>query len=101
MARQKPIELFMPPNMLKAKVGGGFGGIDMGAIKRAEKAMEALRCEFHGWADQDVKRLVEARDRFAKEKSPETRRKLLRVTHDITGQAATFGFPLIARVAES
>ena len=25
MARQQPIELFMPPNMLKAKVGGGGG----------------------------------------------------------------------------
>ena len=32
MARQQPIELFMPPNMLKAKVGGGLGGIDMAAM---------------------------------------------------------------------
>jgi len=31
--RQQPIELFMPPNMLKAKVGGGLGGIDMAAMK--------------------------------------------------------------------
>ena len=36
MAREQPIELFMPPNMLKAKVGGGtFSGLDMAAIKRA------------------------------------------------------------------
>ena len=41
MAREQPIELFMPPNMLKAKVGGGgFSGLDMAAIKRAEAAME-------------------------------------------------------------
>ena len=35
MARKQPIELFMPPNMLKAKVGGGLGGPDMAAIQRA------------------------------------------------------------------
>ena len=50
MAREQPIELFMPPNMLKAKVGGLFSGIDMAAIKRAETAMETLKSEFTGWA---------------------------------------------------
>ena len=35
MSRQQPIELFMPPNMLKAKVGGSFVGLDMAAINRA------------------------------------------------------------------
>src|SRR5437868_6377140 len=29
MARQQPIELFMPPNMLKAKVGHGGPGLDL------------------------------------------------------------------------
>jgi len=43
MARQQPIELFMPPNMLKAKVGGTFVGIDMAAVNRAEAAMDALK----------------------------------------------------------
>ena len=40
MARQQPIELFMPPNMLKAKVGGTYAGIDTAAIMRAEAAIE-------------------------------------------------------------
>ncbi len=33
MAREQPIELFMPPNMLKAKVGGGpnLHGVKMAA----------------------------------------------------------------------
>ncbi len=39
----------MPPNMLKAKVGGGTGGPDMAAIKRAEAAMDDLECEFGDW----------------------------------------------------
>ncbi len=41
--RQQPIELFMPPNMLKAKVGGGLGGVDMGAMKRAGNAEIGIR----------------------------------------------------------
>ena len=44
----------MPPNMLKAKVGGSIGGIDMAAVKRAEAAMEVLKIEFHDWIGDDV-----------------------------------------------
>ena len=61
MARKQPIELFMPPNMLKAKVGGGLGGLDMAAIKRAEEAMEGLKSEFSDWIALDVKKLMAAR----------------------------------------
>jgi chemotaxis protein histidine kinase CheA len=101
MARQQPIELFMPPNMLKAKVGGTFAGLDMAAITRAETAMEALKSEFAGWAQDDVRKLVAAREAFAAEPDVATRAGLLRAAHDMKGQAATFNYPLIARVAGS
>lgn len=101
MARQKPIELFMPPNMLKAKVGGGKGGVDMAAIQRAEQAMDALKGEFNDWIATDVKALIAARARYAATPDTEARAALLRTAHDIKGQAPTFNFPLIARVASS
>ena len=101
MARQQPIELFMPPNMLKAKVGGNFVGLDMAAINRAETAMEALKSEFAGWAQDDVRKLVAAREAFAADPDQATRAGLLRAAHDMKGQAATFNYPLIARVAGS
>jgi hypothetical protein len=101
MARQQPIELFMPPNMLKAKVGGTFVGIDMAAVNRAEAAMEALKSEFADWAQDDVRRLVAARDVFAANADAAARAGLLRAAHDMKGQAATFNYPLIARVAGS
>jgi predicted nucleic acid-binding protein len=101
MARQQPIELFMPPNMLKAKVGGTFVGIDMAAVNRAEAAMEALKSEFADWAQDDVRRLVAARDVFAANADTAARAGLLRAAHDMKGQAATFNYPLIARVAGS
>jgi chemotaxis protein histidine kinase CheA len=100
-ARQHPIELFMPPNMLKAKVGGGLGGADMAAMKRADGALDALKSEFPQWIAEDVNALVAARARYAATPGTEARDALLRTAHDIKGQAPTFNFPLIARVAAS
>jgi hypothetical protein len=101
MARKQPIELFMPPNMLKAKVGGGVGGPDMAAIKRAETAMEGLKNEFSDWIADDVMMLMAARTRYAETPDAEARSALLRAAHDIKGQAPTFNYPMIARVAAS
>ena len=101
MARQHPIELFMPPNMLKAKVGGGLGGIDMAAMKRAEDALEKLKGEYGDWLAKDVQILIEARARYAQSPGAESRNALMRAAHDIKGQAPTFNYSLIARVAAS
>lgn len=98
--KRDPIELFMPPNVLKAKAGN-FSGVDMAAIKRAEKAMDQLKGNFAQWALDDIRRLAEARERYAKNPDATSRAALLRAAHDMKGQAATFDFPLIARVAGS
>jgi chemotaxis protein histidine kinase CheA len=99
MANKRPIEIFMPPNVLKAKMGNGK--LDLSAVKRAEKAVDNLKSEFTGWVIQDVNRLVEAGQAYVKQSSMETLADLYRAAHDLKGQAATFDFPLIARVASS
>lgn len=101
MAREQPKELFMPPNMLKAKVGSAHGGIDMGAMRRAEAALDTLKSNFSDWIADDVKSLVAVRARYAQAPDKDTRAALMRAAHDIKGQAATFNYPLIARVASS
>ena len=101
MKRDQPIELFMPPNMLKAKAGSGPGGLDMAAVKRAEQAMETLKSEFADWLAEDVRVLVAARTRYGEQPDAASRAALLRAAHDVKGQAATFHYPLIARVAGS
>jgi chemotaxis protein histidine kinase CheA len=101
MARKQPIELFMPPNMLKAKVGGGLGGVDMAAMQRAELAIDELKGEFPAWISADVKKLMEARVRYSQTPDDDARDALWRAAHDIKGHAPTFNYPLIARVAES
>jgi chemotaxis protein histidine kinase CheA len=101
MPKDHPIEIFMPPNMLKAKVGSSIGGIDVAAIKRAEAAVETLKADFADWIGDDVEKLIKARDRFASARDAATREALFRAGHDIKGQAATFEHPLVARVASS
>ena len=101
MAKQLPTEIFMPPNILKAKVGGVGVGLDTGAVKRAEAAMANLKTEFHEWINEDVARLVEARDGYKEQQTDETRGRLYCTAHDLKGQALTFEHPFVARVASS
>lgn len=90
----------MPPNVLKAKVGSG-GGIDPKAVARAEKAMKSLSGNFGEWLSDDVSRLGSAHDKFISSQTIVTRDTLFRAAHDLKGQAATFDFPIIARIASS
>lgn len=101
MARKQPIEIFMPPNVIKAKVGGGGRGLDLDAIQRAEMAIEKLSESFGDWIASDVDRLVAARTDYENSPSDATFGALYRVAHDLKGQGKTFNFSLMARVASS
>jgi chemotaxis protein histidine kinase CheA len=101
VAKQLPIEIFMPPNMLKAKVGGSGVGLDMGAVKRAEMAMENLKTEFGDWINDDVANLIAASDGYKADQNDENHGRLYRAAHDLKGQALTFEHPFVARVASS
>jgi chemotaxis protein histidine kinase CheA len=71
-------------------------------IARAELALAGLSGEFKSWMTAEVNRLSSAyvairNDGFSKERRDE----LFHAAHDIKGDAATFGFPAAAGVAES
>ncbi|MEH2486486.1 Hpt domain-containing protein [Bradyrhizobium sp. AZCC 2230] len=71
-------------------------------IARAEQALADLSSEFKSWMTTEVNRLSSAyvairNDGFTKERRDE----LFHAAHDIKGDAATFGFPAAAGVAES
>ena len=100
MGKQLPIELFMPPNILKAKAGGD-GKVDLEAIARAETALDSLKENFFDWLTSDVDKLIESHKVFADSKSKETSDALFRASHDMKGQAATFGYPIVSRIAGS
>jgi len=98
---KQPIEIFTPPNTLKAKVGGSGTALDMSAVKRAEEALQTLKTEFGDWIAADVQILVAALDAFMQDPGAERQGDLYRASHDLRGQARTFEFPLVERVAAS
>ncbi|MCS3729751.1 Hpt domain-containing protein [Bradyrhizobium betae] len=71
-------------------------------VARAEQALAGLSGEFKDWMTTEVNRLSAAyaairNDGFTKE----GRDELFHAAHDIKGDAATFGFPAAAGIAES
>jgi HPt (histidine-containing phosphotransfer) domain-containing protein len=94
-------EVITPPNRLQKAVAiAKPAGFD--PIARAEEALGNLASEFSGWMDQECEQLDEARQKVKAEGFTQaTRDSLFRAAHDIKGEAATFGFPLVAPPAES
>jgi HPt (histidine-containing phosphotransfer) domain-containing protein len=71
-------------------------------VGRAEQALAGLAGEFKDWMATEVARLADAyaaiqSDGFNKDR----RGELFRAAHDIKGDAATFGYPSAAMIAES
>jgi HPt (histidine-containing phosphotransfer) domain-containing protein len=99
MARQKPIEIITPPNVLKAKVGGALPAVDQRAIARAEAALEKLSDQFNDWIGEELNRLIEAWDAYEATGGTEAAKfELHRRAHDLKGLAPTYGFPLVGRI---
>jgi chemotaxis protein histidine kinase CheA len=93
------IEIFMPPNILKARVGGTVVGLDNGALARAEAAVEELVSEYPDWIKADVEALVAANSE--RRTNANAQHALMRTAHDLKSQSAHFGYPLIGRAAAS
>lgn len=95
-------QLITQPNPLR-KVLRRVEGKDMDdPVGRAEQALAGLSGEFKDWMATEVNRLSAAyvairNDGFTKDRRDE----LFRAAHDIKGDAATFGYPSAAAVAES
>jgi HPt (histidine-containing phosphotransfer) domain-containing protein len=96
-------EVIMPENKLRKAVSTRpFLPGDEDPVARAEKALEALSSEFTPWMDSDCDRLDMARQLAGQEGFNKANRdRLFHAAHDIKGEAATFGYPLVAPAADS
>jgi HPt (histidine-containing phosphotransfer) domain-containing protein len=96
-------EVIVPPNKLRAaatRVAPGDAVDD--PVARAEQALRRLESEFAGWMHEECERLDRARSEVkAQGFTKATREALFHCAHDIKGQAATFGYPWVAPIAES
>jgi len=95
-------QVIRPPNPLRAKVGGGFGGIDASAIARAEEALKAMSAQFGQWLNDEVAKLDKAQaDIRNRGYTPETAEALYFRAHDLKGLGTTYEYPLVTRIAAS
>jgi chemotaxis protein histidine kinase CheA len=96
-------EVITPPNRLRGAVSTvKTRNPADDPVARAEQALAQLSGEFSGWMDEECERLNAARhDAKAKGLSKETHEALFHAAHDIKGEAATFGFPWVASLADS
>ena len=104
MSQQNSGQMIQVPNKLGAKVGGGgrLGAIDPAAIAKAEAALKSLSGNFAQWLADEITKLDGARQEVkAHGVSAETMEALYLRSHDLKGLGATYGFPIITRIAGS
>ena len=102
MSQANPGQMISVPNTLKAKIGGRFGGIDPAALAKAEAALKGLSDNFGQWMEDELTKLASARERVRSEGyNAETAENLYFRAHDLKGLGATYGFPLVTRIAGS
>ena len=96
-------EVILPANKLR-KVVSEVAIIDPAddPVARAEQALAGACGEFSSWMHEECIRLDAARRNVkAKGFGKATRDALFHAVHDIKGEAATFGFPLVMAPANS
>ena len=97
-----PAQVFSPPNTLRMKVGGGFGGIDASAIAKAEAALQAMSAQFGQWLDDEIVKLDAAQAAIRSNVlTAENAEYLYCRAHDLKGLGTTYQYPLVTRLAGS
>lgn len=98
----KSAQVIQPPNTLRQKVGGGFGGIDAGAIAKAEEALAAMADQFSQWLQDEIVKLDAAWSAIQTEGyTSATAEALYFRAHDLKGLGGTYQYPLVTRLAGS
>lgn len=101
MSEPKTGQMIQAPTALRMKVGGGrLGAIDPAAIAKAEAALKSLSGNFGQWLNDEIGKLEAARQTVRAEGAGvENMESLYLRAHDLKGLGATYGFPLITRIA--
>lgn len=85
------------PNILKQKVGSG--GFPPTAVAAAQAAVDDLSINYPAVARDDLAKLQAAFDAAGGGDRQAHLKRLFGIAHDMKGQGATFGYPLVTRVA--
>ena len=90
-----------PLNKLTSKVPKNGGKPAHLAIAEAEQRIENLKDDYIEHLNSDMADVDALVTQYKKDTDPATLKLLFRVIHNMRGQAATFGYPLITQVGRS
>jgi chemotaxis protein histidine kinase CheA len=94
-------QVFTPFNMLRAKIGNKPGPDLDQIVASAEAALEDLKEEFEVWIRDDLRALRDAVAALRKTPAdPEILARVQTLSHEIKGQGATYGYPLLTTVGD-
>lgn len=103
-AKGKTYEVIHPPSKLADRVSKG-GPDPSEAIARADNTVQEMKKDYKTWLRDDIERLILALNAVKAASGSEDRNAksetLFNVSFDIKGQAGTFGFSILSRVAKS
>jgi len=96
-------EVITPENKLRKAVSSKpYSPGEADPVARAERALACLSTEFASWMESECARLDKARRDIAVAGfTKASKDALFHAAHDIKGESATFGFPLVAVAADS
>ena len=95
------VKVERPPNKIAGKVGKTGGKTLKQAVAEAEQAIERLSGEYGQYLAEDMAALEKYMAALKADPCEATFKDLFRLVHNMRGQAATFGFPLITEVGRS
>lgn len=104
MAPEAEREIIDPPTSLTNHIRRTPGGdaLDMSVVTKAETALQEISTDFPEWMAKEIEALRAMRDEFrVKGLNDESAREFFLHLHNVRGQAATLGFPLVGQIAGS
>ena len=103
MSGKSQHQVITPPSMLQAKVPktGGPSMDEMAA--EAETALQEIKDGYEAVVQEDVRRIDDAITKAMEEpaSAPAALEEVFGICHDIKGQAASLGYPLLTAIAQS
>lgn len=95
-------EVITPEHKLRKAIHTAPAPAGDDPVARAERALAELSSEFGSWMESECDRLDQARHALNKGGfSKLNKDNLFHAAHDLKGESATFGFPLVAAAADS
>lgn len=98
---KKNANLKFPPNKLKEKIG--YGSFDENYIERATEIVDKYVKEFDNHAIQTIEELSKCIQKMpqgsAVEVNPMLFERIYKITHNLKGEGATFGHPVISIIS--